>query len=151
MLSEAEQEKRRSRNREHWERAVPFNRICDMQVRRWDPDGVDIFLPLRPDLTSLPGVFHGGVVGALIDTAACGAVAAGHDYNHGELITTIALSVQYQTADAGAGAIASASCTRRGRRINFAEVIVRSENGKELARGLVTVSATGRRGAAAEA
>jgi acyl-coenzyme A thioesterase PaaI-like protein len=81
----------------------------------------------------------------LIDTAGCAAVAAGHDYNYGNRITTIALSVQYQTVEPGASVVAYARCTRRGRQINYAEVIVRSDNGKELARGLVTVSTTGRR------
>jgi acyl-coenzyme A thioesterase PaaI-like protein len=41
--------------------------------------------------------------------------------------------------------IAFACCTRRGRQINYAEVTVRSEGGKELAQGLVTVSVSGTR------
>jgi uncharacterized protein (TIGR00369 family) len=145
VLSEAEQEKRRARNRLHWEMGVAFNEACQMKVLRWDREEVEMFLPLRPDLTAHPGVFHGGLISALIDTAGCACVAAGHDYNQGDRITTVALSVQYQTVDPGVGAIAFARCTRRGRQINYAEVVVRSENGKELARGLVTVSASGRR------
>jgi uncharacterized protein (TIGR00369 family) len=145
MITEAEQEERRARNRVHWETGVAFNKACQMRIQRWDPEGVEMFLPLRSDLTAHPGVFHGGVVSALIDTAGCAAVAAGHDYNHGDRITTVALSVQYQTVDPGVGITAHAYCTRRGRQLNYAEVVVRSENGKELARGLVTVSATGRR------
>lgn len=145
MLSEAEQERRRARNRVHWETGVAFNRACGMKVLRWDPEGVDMFVSLRPDLTAHPDVFHGGVIGALIDTAGCAAVAAGHDYDNGDRITTVALSVQYQTVDPGVGATAHARCTRRGRQINYAEVVVTSDNGKELARGLVTVSASGSR------
>ena len=147
MLTEAEQEKRRARNRVHWETGVAFQKACEMKVLRWDPEGVEMLLPLRSDLTAHPGVFHGGVISALIDTAGCACVAAGHDYNHGDRITTVALSVQYQTVDPGVGAVAYARCSRRGRQINYADVVVRSENGKELARGLVTVSATGRRDA----
>ena len=73
-LTEAEQEKARARNRRHWQEGVAFNRACQMTISRWDPDGVEMGLPLRDDLTAHPGVFHGGVISALIDTAGCAAV-----------------------------------------------------------------------------
>jgi acyl-coenzyme A thioesterase PaaI-like protein len=41
--------------------------------------------------------------------------------------------------------VAHAQCTRRGQQINYAEVLVRSDAGKTLAQGLVTVSVTGER------
>jgi uncharacterized protein (TIGR00369 family) len=144
-LTDAEQEALRARFRTHWQEGVAFNKACEMRVTRWDPEGVEMQLPLRDDLTAHAGVFHGGVIAALIDTAGCAAVAAGHDYDRGNRITTIALSVQFQTVDPGMSVTAYARCTRRGRQVNYAEVVVRSERGKELARGLVTVSASGRR------
>jgi uncharacterized protein (TIGR00369 family) len=145
VLTEAEQEQWRDRFRRHWQDGVAFNKACGITVRRWDPDGVELHLPFRDALGAHPGVFHGGVIAALIDTAGCGAVAAGHDYDRGSRITTVALAVQYFTVDPGQGVIAVARCTRRGRQINYAEVTVRSEAGKDLARGLVTVSASGTR------
>jgi hypothetical protein len=39
------------------------------------------------------------MLSALIDTAGCGAVAAGHDYARGSRITTVALAVQFLTVD----------------------------------------------------
>ena len=116
-----------------------------MTVRRWDPDGVEMHVPFREDLGAHPGVFHGGVLSALIDTAGCGAVAAGHDYTIGNRITTVALAVQYLSVDPGQGAVAYARCTRRGKQINYAEVTVCSDTGKALAHGLVTVSVSGER------
>lgn len=144
-LTEAEQDALRARFRTHWQEGVAFNKACEMRVNRWDPEGVEMHLPLRDDLTAHAGVFHGGVIAALIDTAGCAAVAAGHDYDRGNRITTIALSVQFQTVDPGTSVTAYARCTRRGRHVNYADVVVRSESGKELARGMVTVSASGRR------
>jgi uncharacterized protein (TIGR00369 family) len=145
MLSEAEQERWRERFRHHWQEGVAFNRACSMTVERWDVDGVEMRLPFRDDLAAHPGVFHGGVLSALIDTAGCGAVAAGHDYSKGNRITTVALAVQYLSVDPGRAAVAHARCTRRGPQINYAEVVVRSDAGKALAQGLVTVSVTGER------
>lgn len=145
MLSDTEQEMWRDRFRRHWQDGVAFNKACAMTVRRWDPDGVEMHLPFRDDLGAHPGVFHGGVLSALIDTAGCGAVAAGHDYNRGSRITTVALAVQYLSVDPGQGAVAHAQCTRRGQQISYAEVVVRSEAGKDLAQGLVTISVSGDR------
>ena len=141
-MTDAEQEEWRLRFRRRWQEGVSFNKACGMTVERWDPDGVEMHLPLRDDLSAHVGVFHGGVVSALIDTAACGAVAAGHDFALGDRITTVALAVQFLSVDPGQGVTAFARCTRRGRQISYAEVVVRSDSGKELAHGLVTVSTT---------
>ena len=146
MLTEEQQRQKRARFRDHWQDGVGFNKACGVHVRRWEADGVEIELPYRDDLSAHDGIFHGGVVSALIDTAGCGAVAAGHDYDKGSRITTIALSVQYFTVAPGEDIVAFARCTRRGRRVNYADVVVRSAtSGKDLAQGLVTVSVSGER------
>lgn len=143
MLSDAEQQVHRERFRRHWHEGVAFNKACAMTVRRWEPEAVEISLPFREDLGAHPGVFHGGVLAALIDTAGCGAVAAGHDFSKGSRITTVALAIQYLSVDSGQSVVAYARCSRRGKQISYAEVTVRSEAGKDLAQGLVTVSTSG--------
>jgi uncharacterized protein (TIGR00369 family) len=146
MLTEDQQRQRRARFRDHWQDGVAFNKACGVQVIRWDPDGVQMVLPFRDDLSAHDGIFHGGVVSTLIDTAGCGAVAAGHDYDKGSRITTIALSVQFFTVAPGEDLVADARCTRRGRQVNYADVVVCSAGtGKLLAQGLVTVSVAGER------
>ena len=141
-LTDGEQAELRERFREHWEHGVGFNRACELAIERWDPDGVEIRLPFRDDLGAHPGVFHGGVLAALIDTTACGAIAAGHDYTHGHRISTVSMSIQYLAVDPGHDAVATGRCSRRGRRLHFAHVVVSSARGKVLAEGLVTVSVT---------
>lgn len=145
-MTDGEQSRRREWFRRHWETGVLFNAHCAMTVRHWDADHIEMHVPFTDELSAHKGIFHGGVLSALIDTAGCGAVAAGHDFDLGSRFTTISLAVQYFSVAPGEGAVATARCTRRGKQVNFAEVIVRSDaTGKPLAQGLVTVNVSGDR------
>ena len=54
----------------HWQERIPFNRQCGFVVSRWDEHGVRMEVDDRDDLANGVGSMHGGVVAALIDTAA---------------------------------------------------------------------------------
>lgn len=143
MLSEEDQLRRREWFRRHWESGVPFNRLCDLRVTRWDAEQVVVEMPFSEQLTAHEGLFHGGVLSALADTAGVGAVLAGHDFNSGTQPITLSLAMQYFAAAPRDGLIAEAVCTKRGR-TNFAQVVLKSTSGKALAHALVTVAVTGR-------
>ncbi len=144
-LSNDEQRRRRAWFRAHWETGVQFNRSCGITVRRWDNDAVELALPFADRLSAHDGIFHGGVIAALIDTAATGAVMAGHDFNLGSRVSTVSMAVQYLSAAPNEDVVGLAHCTRRGRQTHFAEVVVQSDSGKPLAQGLVTVIVSGER------
>ncbi|GAA2409763.1 hypothetical protein GCM10010191_17990 [Actinomadura vinacea] len=143
--SEQEQRDLRAWFREHWERGVEFNRECRIRVRRWDPDGVEVVLPFAQRLTAHDGVFHGGLLSALIDTAGSGAVMAGHDFAKGSRLSTVSLSVQYLAPAPGPEVVAHARCVKRGGRVHFSEVEVRLADGTVCARGQVVVTVSGER------
>ncbi|MGW1780521.1 PaaI family thioesterase [Streptomyces sp. NPDC002143] len=143
-LTDQEQRERREWFRARWERGVAFNRFCRLRVTRWDPDGVEIALPYAETLSAHEGVFHGGVISALIDTAGAGAVISGHDFTKGSLLSTVSMSVQYLALARGQEAVAYARCLRRGRRLHFADVDVMAD-GRICARGQVVVSISGER------
>lgn len=146
QLTEDELEKRRRWFKDHWDHGIPFARLLGLEVTEWTPSQVTIRMPLRADLEAHDGIFHGGAVGTLIDTAGTGAVIAGHDFNHGSRIATVSMTVNYVGAAVGENAVAVARVVRRGRRISFAEVDVRAETtGKLLAHAVLTLSISGER------
>jgi len=51
-LTDDEQQQRREWFRSHWQTGVAFNLASGISVRRWDPDGVELLLPYRDDLTA---------------------------------------------------------------------------------------------------
>ncbi len=143
-VTDADQEALRAWFRHHFEERVAFNKACGVRITQWDGDDATFELDLRDDLLAHPGVFHGGVVSSLIDTAGTGAVMAGHDFTKGSRITTISLSVNYLSVAPGEGIAAHARCTRRGRSVNYAEVHVYSLGShKLLAQGIVTCNIGG--------
>lgn len=145
-LTDEEQAERRQWSRARWETGVPFNRYCRLRVTRWDPEEVVLYLPFRDELSAHEEIFHGGVLAALIDTCGSGAVMAGHDFTKGSRSTTISMSVQYLSAVRGEDVVASGVCTRRGRSVHFADVVVSgAHSGEEVARGHVAVNIAGER------
>jgi uncharacterized protein (TIGR00369 family) len=131
--------------RRHWQEGIAFNRLCGFDVVDFTPDVVRIRATFRPGLSAHDKIFHGGVLATLIDTTGSGAVIAGHDYSLGTRLTTVSMTVNYLSVAPGEDIVAEGVCTRRGRSLNFAQVVVNSESGKRLAEGMLTVSIAGRR------
>jgi uncharacterized protein (TIGR00369 family) len=132
--------------REHWAHGIPFNQHCGIEVRRWDGEAVELFLPYAEALSAHDRIFHGGVVSALLDTTASGAVMAGHDFAKGSRLTTISLSVHYLSVAPGEDLMAIGWCTRRGRSVHFAQAqACGAASGKVVATGQVAVSISGER------
>ena len=131
--------------RRHWQDGIAFNRLCGFDVVDFTPDVVRIRATFRPGLSAHEKIFHGGVLATLVDTTGSGAVIAGHDYSLGTRLTTVSMTVNYLSVAPGEDIVAEGVCTRRGRSLNVAQVVVTSESGKRLAEGMLTVNIAGRR------
>ena len=144
-LSQRRQDEIREWFRKHWQEEVAFSRLCGFEIVDFGPEVVRVRAAFRPELSAHEKIFHGGVLATLIDTTGSGAVIAGHDYSLGTRLTTVSMSVQYLSVAPGEDIVAEGRCTRRGRSLNFAQVVVSSESGKRLAEGMLTVNITGHR------
>jgi uncharacterized protein (TIGR00369 family) len=145
-LTAEEQSERRAWFRNHWQNGVAFNRHCRITVAQWDEDGAELHLPFADHLSAHDGILHGGVVSALLDTTATGAIIAGHDFDRGSRLTTVSLTVQYLSVAPGEDLIATGHCVRRGRSVNFAEArAVGARSGKLLATAQVVANIAGER------
>jgi uncharacterized protein (TIGR00369 family) len=145
-LSVQEQRNRRDWFRDHWQNGVAFNKFCAMSVRQWDDEAAQIHLPFAEHLTSHAGVFHGGVVSALLDSTATGAIICGHDFALGSRLVTISLNVGFIGAAPYEDLIATGTCIRRGRAVNFAQArAVGGQSGTLVATAQVVARIAGER------
>jgi uncharacterized protein (TIGR00369 family) len=146
VLSDADQQARRDWFRRHWETNVPFNRTCRITVRQWGEDAVEMVAAYSDELSAHTGIFHGGVIATLIDTAGTAAVIAGHDFNRGSRISTAGMSLQYLSVAKGEDVVATARTIKRGRTVHVATVEVHgASSGRLLATGQVTATIEGER------
>jgi len=130
--------------------AAPYCVRLGVVVEDLAPDRARIRIPYK-DENSNPGkALHGGVAASTIDVAgtlaAVGVRSDGACFDAG----TLDLSVDYLAAAIGEDIVAAAEVLRRGKEIVYAEVDVRNDAGKRIAKGLVTHRALDRPAAGEE-
>ncbi len=111
----------------------PFNRWLQLQAKAVSREGVEIFLPWRDELLSSPEAqsMHGGVLAALIDTAASYAVAVHVDRG----IPTVDLRIDYHKFAKPGDYIAKGRAIQVGRTLSFGEAQVYNAEGVLVASG----------------
>lgn len=100
------------------------------EIRR---DYARMSLPWRPELNQPQGLIHGGVVATLIDTVVVPAI--GSAYDGPRRFATIEMSVRYLNTIRQEDLVAEGWVTKRGSRIVFCEVEVRTASAVKVAEG----------------
>jgi len=87
-------------------------------------DHAKILLPFHEQLCGGGKAYHGGVISTLIDATGALATWCGHDPAKGFKASTVTLTVQFLAAALGQDIEATATVKRRGKDLNFVDVIV---------------------------
>jgi uncharacterized protein (TIGR00369 family) len=136
-LTEAEQLERRAAIPAIFAK-TPFLAWLGLEVERYEPDDVATRLPFRVELSNDGKTYHGGVVGAVIDTTGALAAWSNHDFERGMRASTVSMALQYVAAASGSDLLCRATTVRRARELIFTEITASDSTGKVLAHGLQT-------------
>lgn len=116
----------------------PVARALGIDVLRARPEEVVLGLAFRDDLTTVPGVLHGGVVATLIDVAGAAASASALTPDDGATGgATTELDIAYVSA-ATSDLRATATVLRRTRSTTHSQVVVRNSDEQVVAMAQVT-------------
>lgn len=117
---------------------TPFLSWLGLEVERYEPDDVATRLPFRIELSNDGSTYHGGVVGAAIDTTGALAAWSNHDFDRGIRASTVSMALQYLASSAGSDLCCQATTIRRARELIFTEITATDSAGKVLAHGIQT-------------
>jgi uncharacterized protein (TIGR00369 family) len=124
-----------ARLREAFER-VPYARLLGVGIVRLGRGACAFSLEIRPELTRMEGIAHGGAIASLIDTASAFAVLS--LLQPGEQTVTVDLTLHF-LRPVGAGRVeARARVLRAGRRLVTVAVEASDEADKLVATALTT-------------
>jgi uncharacterized protein (TIGR00369 family) len=117
---------------------APYAASLGARMLSLESERARLALPYRDDNSNGDKALHGGVAASLVDLGGQAVARAALGPASGPWHTT-ALQVAYLAAALGEEVEAEARLLRRGKELVFVEVEVRSESGKHVARGLVSV------------
>ncbi|HEY6428908.1 MAG TPA: PaaI family thioesterase [Acidimicrobiales bacterium] len=136
-LTEAEQQERRAAIPAIFAK-TPFLAWLGLEVTRYRPDHVETRLPFRHELSNDGKTYHGGVVGAVIDTTGALAAWSNHDFDRGMRASTVSMALQYVAAASTSDILCRAQTVRRARELIFSEITASDSSGQVLAHALQT-------------
>jgi uncharacterized protein (TIGR00369 family) len=118
----------------------PAMRLIGASMTRVEPGYCEIELPYREDLTQQHGLFHGGFVSAIADTA--GGYAAYTLFPAEDSVLTVEYKINLLAPGAGDKLVACATVKKSGRTLTVCEIEVMAvKQGKQMlcACGLATL------------
>ncbi|MFM7061989.1 MAG: PaaI family thioesterase [Actinomycetes bacterium] len=116
-----------------WPDQTYFPNLVGVEVEELRRDYARMRLPWRAELNQPQGLMHGGAIATLIDTVVVPAI--GTAYEEPRMFSTIEMSVRYLGPVRSEDLVAEGWVTRRGRRVVFCDVEVRTASAVKVATG----------------
>lgn len=120
-----------------FERGTSLNTHLGLTLEAAGPGWSRMSVALRPEVLNPFGAAHGGTVGALIDSTAGSAIAAG-TLPDDRIMGTIDMQVHFLERGKGAVLVAEGRMVRAGKAVAIAQVEVRDKAGSLVAIGTAT-------------
>jgi acyl-CoA thioesterase len=134
--------------KESYERALrravesaPYYQLLQISLEQIDTGFACFRMPFRKELTQAYGVVHGGAIASLADTAVAFAVMT--LVRPGEKVTTAEFKINFFSAVYGGAMIGQARAVCQGKRLVVADMEVKDETGRFLAKGIATYAIIG--------
>jgi uncharacterized protein (TIGR00369 family) len=129
--------------KESYERALrrsiesaPFYQLLQITLDQIDIGFARFRMPFRRELIQVNGVVHGGAIAALADTAVAFALMT--LVQRGEKVTTVEFKINFLAPIDKGEMIGEARIVNKGKKLVLADMEVKNEEGKMLAKGLAT-------------
>lgn len=116
-----------------WDDQTYFPQMVGIEVEELRRDYARMRLPWRRELNQPQGLMHGGAIATLVDTVVVPAI--GTAYDTPRPFSTIEMSVRYLGPVRKEDLVAEGWVTRRGTRVVFCDVEVRTASGVVVAAG----------------
>jgi uncharacterized protein (TIGR00369 family) len=129
--------------KESYERALrrsiesaPFYQLLQITLEQIDIGFARFRMPFRKELIQVNGVVHGGAIASLADTAVAFALMT--LIQRGQQVTTVEFKINFLAPVDKGIMIGEARIVNKGRKVVMADMEVKNEEGKLLAKGLAT-------------
>lgn len=136
---------------EVFDKQVPFHNLLGLDIKRYDLDGVEVVINMKPDLIGNihQQILHGGVTATVLDvvgglTAFAGLVASRDDWSIEDLqirlqtLGTIDLRIDYLRPGRGMQFTGTGTVIRAGNRVSVCRMELHNEQGAHIAFGTGT-------------
>jgi len=121
--------------------SAPYYQLLQITLEQIDTGFARFRMPFRKELTQAYGVVHGGAIATLADTAVAFAVMT--LIQPGEKVTTAEFKINFFSAVTNGEMFGEGRAVYTGKRLVVADMEVKNENGKLLAKGIATYAILG--------
>ena len=115
---------------------APYYQLLQITLEKIDEGFARFRMPFRKELTQAYGVVHGGAIASLADTAVAFALMT--IVQPGERVTTAEFKINFLSSVTNGEMIGEARIVNKGKKLVMADMEVKNEEGKLVAKGIAT-------------